>query len=132
MLRLLLVITILPAFFIACKQNLNNSLVVTEEKNGSSVQLHKGDTFTVNLRGNPTTGYLWEAQMADSTVIRQNGDYEYHADHTEPGYVGSPGMFTFRFTAVGKGQNDLQFIYHRPFEPDNPPEKTFRVTVIVK
>jgi len=132
MLRRLLVISILPLVFIVCKQNLNNSMVVNEEKNGSSVQLFKGESFTVNLRGNPTTGYLWEAQMADSTVIRQSGDYEYHADHTEPGYVGSPGMFTFRFTAVGKGHCDLQLIYHRPFEPNNPPEKTFRVTVVVK
>jgi len=132
MLRLLLVIAMLPVVFVACKQNLNNSIVVTEEKNGSTIRLIKGDTFTVNLRGNPTTGYLWEAQETDSTIIRQSGDYEYNADHTEPGYVGSPGTFTFRFTAIGTGRQDLQFIYHRPFEPDNPPEKTFKVTVIVK
>ncbi|MBM4429116.1 MAG: protease inhibitor I42 family protein, partial [Chloroflexi bacterium] len=44
----------------------------------------------------------------------------------------SPGKMTLRFTGVAAGQTALKLIYHRSFEKDVPPVKTFEVTVVVK
>jgi inhibitor of cysteine peptidase len=102
---------------------------LSEEDAGSTVQLRVGDTMEVVLDGNPTTGFLWETAAVDASVLNQLG---------EPGFepytslMGSGGKFTFRFEAVASGQTLLKLVYHRPWEKDVPPEKTFEVTVTVQ
>jgi inhibitor of cysteine peptidase len=99
---------------------------LSEEDAGSTVELRMGDTIEVVLDGNPTTGFLWETAAVDASVLKQLG---------EPGFepytnlIGSGGKFTFRFEAVASGQTLLRLIYHRPWEKDVPPERTFEVTV---
>jgi inhibitor of cysteine peptidase len=105
-----------------------SSLKLTEADNGSTVELALGDTMEVVLDGNPTTGFTWESVAPDTAVLQQVGEPEFVAE-TE--LLGSGGKFTFRFQAVGSGQTVLQLIYHRPWETDVAPERTFEVTVIV-
>jgi inhibitor of cysteine peptidase len=102
---------------------------LSEEDSGSTVELRAGDTMEVVLDGNPTTGFEWETADVDASVLNQLGD---------PGFepytnlMGSGGKFTFRFEAVASGQTLLKLVYHRPWETDVPPEKTFEVTVTVQ
>jgi inhibitor of cysteine peptidase len=105
------------------------SVRLSEEDAGSTVELRVGDTMEVVLDGNPTTGFQWETVAMDTSVLKQLG---------EPGFepytalIGSGGKFTFRFEAVASGQTLLQLVYHRPWETDVPPEKTFEVNVTVQ
>jgi inhibitor of cysteine peptidase len=102
---------------------------LSEEDAGSTVELRVGDTMEVVLDGNPTTGFSWETAAVDASVLKQLG---------EPGFepatalIGSGGKFTFRFEAVASGQTLLKLVYHRPWEKDVPPEKTFEVNVTVQ
>ena len=102
---------------------------LSEEDAGSTVELRVGDTMEVVLDGNPTTGFQWETAAVDASVLNQLG---------EPGFepysnlIGSGGKFTFRFEAVASGQTLLKLVYHRSWETDVPPEKTFEVTVTVQ
>jgi inhibitor of cysteine peptidase len=98
---------------------------LSEADDGASIPLAMGDQLEVVLAGNPTTGYTWETEDLDPSVLRQVGDPSYVAD-TE--LVGSPGVFTFTFECVAASPTVLSLVYHRPWE-DAPPLQTFTVTI---
>lgn len=109
-----------------------SALGLSEEDSGSTAQLRVGDTIDVTLAGNPTTGFTWETEAVDASVLKQLGEPEYVPDPHPVGVVGSGGKFTFRFEAVASGQTLLRLVYHRPWETGVAPEKTFEVTVVVQ
>ncbi|MSU41886.1 MAG: DUF1028 domain-containing protein [Pedosphaera sp.] len=95
-----------------------------------------GDTITVTLAGNITTGYSWSlAQIkadAQKPSVKSVGDIAYQRAPAPPGLVGSGGMFVARFTAAAEGKAVVRLEYKRPFEKDKPAAKTFAVTLVVK
>jgi inhibitor of cysteine peptidase len=101
---------------------------LTEKDSGSQIELIVGQDLQVSLEGNPTTGYTWEVGEAGTGVIAQVGEMEYQSDSSA---VGAGGLMTFRFHAAEAGQTKLRLVYHRPFEKDTPPLKTFEVTITV-
>ena len=105
------------------------AVTLTEEDAGRTVELRVGDTMAVVLDGNPTTGFQWETAALDASVLKQLGEPGF-----EPatGLIGSGGKFTFRFEAVASGQTLLRLVYHRPWETDVPPERTFEANVTVQ
>lgn len=104
-------------------------LTVGEAKSGSIVEMSSGDMLVLLLEGNPTTGYTWELDAFDPTILQQQGEPDFTP---ESDAIGSGGKFTFRFQAISAGQSPLKLIYHRPWEKDVPPLKTFELLVIVK
>jgi inhibitor of cysteine peptidase len=98
----------------------------TAADNGASIELRIGESFTVVLAGNPTTGYSWVVAEMDEAVLSS----------LEPAYVsdselmGSGGEFTFTFTAVAAGTTQVQLEYLRTWEQVEPLE-TFTITVTV-
>lgn len=100
-----------------------------KKDNGTLVDLKAGETFTVSLEGNPTTGYSWEVEGIDPAVIELSGEPDYKSDSS---LVGSGGMFKFTFKAVAAGASSLKLVYHRPWEEDVEPLETFEVLVNVK
>jgi len=96
---------------------------------GSKVELNTGDSLVLTLEGNPTTGYVWEVESNDPAVIKPAGEPEFNPDSEA---IGSGGIYTFRFTAVAKGEDTLKLIYHRTFEKNVPELKSCEVTISVK
>jgi predicted secreted protein len=94
--------------------------------NGHSIELAVGESFTVILEGNPTTGYGWQVQTMDETVLA-GSEPEYVTDSQA---LGSGGMYTFTFTGVTAGETQLELAYARSWE-SVPPLQTFTLTVIV-
>jgi inhibitor of cysteine peptidase len=100
---------------------------VSEQDAGKTIQLKVGQTITVSLTGNMTTGYTWEGQNLDVALLDQIGEMEYHAEQT--GAVGSGGTYSYNFRAVKAGSTTLHMIYHRTFEKNTPPLRTFEVNI---
>ena len=73
-----------------------------------------GETFTITLRGNPTTGYSWDATEIPAEITLTEKHYE--QDKTDPMMVGVGGTFHFRFKAVKKADAAIHFEYRRPWE----------------
>jgi inhibitor of cysteine peptidase len=96
---------------------------------GSTVELKTGDTLALALEGNPITGYVWEVESNDPAVLEPTGEPEFNPDSEA---LGAGGTYTFRFTAVGKGQVALRLTYHRPFEENVPELRSCEVTINVK
>jgi inhibitor of cysteine peptidase len=104
------------------------TMVSGEEMSGSDVTVTKGQTLTVELKGNITTGYTWVVQDVDNTLLEQSGDMEYKSDSN---LAGSGGTFTFKFKALETGKTTLKMAYLRTFEKGVEPLKTFELNVTV-
>ncbi len=90
----------------------------------------KGNTLTVALEGNITTGFQWTATL-DGTALAPKED-AYKADKSnQPAAAGGGGVHTFVYEAAGTGSATITFQYARPWE-DEPPFRTAVVKVTVK
>lgn len=100
-----------------------------EKDLGRTVEIGVGDILEVVLKGNPTTGYIWDVASPDKGILKQVGETEFKPDRKARG---SGGKIMMRFEAAESGKASLKLIYHRPFEKNMAPIKTFEVRVIVK
>jgi len=124
----LMLVTVL--FLSSCGKSTHDDSIqaLTENNSGSSVTLLEGETFTVSLRGNGTTGYMWDVVPGAESIVEQQGNMQYIVDSN---LAGSPGTAIFTFKAIALGNATLQLIYHRPWETGVPPIQTFEVTISV-
>ena len=90
----------------------------------------KQKTATVELTGNPTTGYTWVYTMSPEGVVAEVSN-EYIADKTNGAVVGSGGKFIFTFEALTAGEAELVFSYLRVWEKNIPAVETTVYRVIV-
>ena len=104
-------------------------LTLTEEQNGGTVALKVNDLVRVQIDGNPTTGFTWETENLDASLLAQVGKTEFTRNSN---LVGAGGTFTFTFKALKAGVTHLRLIYHRTFEKNTPPAQIFDVTVDIQ
>ena len=98
------------------------------------VEVAVGDSFTVTLCSNPTTGFMWSesAQISDQTVLQQT-DHKFEAPKTtEPPIEGAAGKEVWTFQALKKGETTVSMKYSRPWEGGEKGNWTFNLTVVVK
>jgi predicted secreted protein len=89
-----------------------------ERRVTKSVQLAVGETFSVELPGNPDSGYAWTVSpLAVSGVIEPVGAVAF-APATDA--MGSPGVFTAQFKAVAAGSVPLVMLYSGPTQTATP------------
>ena len=101
--------------------------VLDESDNGTTIAVQVGDILKVVLKGNPTTGYGWYADLSgeDAALLQQVGEPAYVADSD---LIGAGGTYTFTFRVLQAGTARLALVYERSWE-DVPPLQTFEVTV---
>ena len=102
---------------------------IGSEANLSKIVLEKGQVLVLKLASNPTTGYDWGLTGLDTSILQQKGEVAYKSDSA---LIGSGGVDTWMFEAVGSGQTHLQLVYHRSWEKDIPPLETFDLDIVVK
>ena len=99
------------------------------------VQVAIGDSFSVTLCSNPTTGFEWEsARISDQTVLQQI-DHRFMPPEDlgdRPPPPGSPGKEVWTFKALKKGTSSMSVEYSRPWEGREKGEWTFVLTAVVK
>lgn len=106
---------------------------VTETDNGSQVSLGLGQELVVRLGANPSTGYRWQVDEVDESILKQVGMAQYTpADPGSSPLPGQAGQETMRFEAASAGQTRLVLAYRRPWEGDVEVEKTFTLQVVVQ
>lgn len=105
------------------------SVKLSEKDLGQTVKMSVGDVLEIALKGNPTTGYIWGVASPDKRILKQVGETKFEPDRKARG---SGGNIILRFEAAMAGEISLKLMYHRPFEKNKPPIKTFEVKVIVK
>jgi len=114
---------------LTCSLSVGMPLRLSENDADINVEMHIGDTLEVTLKGNPTTGYMWEVASVDSSILRQVGKTEFKPDTK---LLGAGGKIIMRFKAVGAGRTTLLLVYNRSFEKNIPPCKTYKVIIEVE
>ena len=93
----------------------------------TSQKSFKSDSITIELKGNPSTGYTWEAVLASENIVEISKDVKYLGSE---GMVGAPSMFYFTVSSVSAGNTVLTLEYKRPWEEKEPLEKkVYNITV---
>jgi inhibitor of cysteine peptidase len=100
-------------------------IVLTAENNGQFIELAAGDEIDVVLVGNPTTGYEWQLEKTDESVLALI-DSAYTADSDR---IGSGGEYRFRFRAAAAGEAEVSLVYKRPWESGVKERFGFSVTI---
>ena len=101
--------------------------------NDSQIELRQGQTLVFTLESNPTTGFQWEVIKNDESVLQQKGEAEFKSSDTgNPPASGKGGTETFHFDAQNAGMVTLKLVYHRSWEKDVEPLKTFTLHVVVR
>ena len=101
---------------------------LTAADNGSEIELKKGNVLVITLKANPTTGYTWDVvEPLDEQVMQQVGEIEFKP---ESDLIGAGGVQIIRFEIVNAGRAALKLVYHRPWETDVEPLKTFAIQVV--
>ena len=104
------------------------ALDLTEQDNGRSISIVVGETVSITLAGNPTTGYTWELADIDRAVLAPDPEPAFTADSS---LTGAGGKFTFRFFALKTGSSAVKLSYRRPWEKDVPPLRSVELTLTV-
>ncbi len=92
-----------------------------------NLTVKKGETFSVTLESNITTGFSWQAEFDEKSVelIEQKYDESGAQDR-----VGAGGADVFKFRALAAGQTVVRFRYARPWESVQPAKTAvYEVTI---
>lgn len=105
-----------------------NRIALNEADNGRPIELHVGDVLNVTLEENPTTGFLWAADVSDRRVLEED-ESEYSPVSTAG--IGGGGSRTLIFRAVAPGECRISATHMRSWEGEASALGRFAVAVHV-
>ena len=130
----LIVICLMTAVLLslpACSSAVTKQISVDISSSGKDIIMAAGDTLTITLESNATTGYSWNenANIGDITVVQQT-DHKYQPPATT--IPGAGGNEIWNLKVLKAGESTISMEYRRVFEPNAAPANTFTLTVIVQ
>jgi predicted secreted protein len=134
---LLLVMIMVPVCLSGCTSDEGKDIVLScddfaQKPNATAdISVSKGQTVTVTLCSNGTTGFIWneEAQIDNTGILKQTNHEVIAPEKSMPG---AAGQEKWTFEAVGTGATTAHMEYSRPWEGGEKGEWTFTLTVNVK
>lgn len=100
-----------------------------EAKQTKPMTVRSGDSFTITLRANMSTGYQWQLTKIDETMLQLvNSEYKPYATKR----LGADGKQLWTFKALKAGETSIAFKYVRPHEKDKPPEREQTIPILIK
>jgi predicted secreted protein len=100
--------------------------VLNLDDHGTDRRVLRGEAFTIELEGNPSTGFTWEISEVDLRILAPVGAPRFRPS----GRLMGGGTTRFRFVAERSGETMVVLSYRRPWAPAEPLQ-TFRVRVMV-
>ena len=98
-----------------------------------SIDAVVGESVTLELQGNPSTGYTWQLMEDKSSGLDLVEWIDLGWSKAEDGSskVGAPQVLSVDVTPVRVGNAKLVYGYHRPWE-DQPPAETRSFEIHIK
>ena len=93
------------------------------------MELTVGQSKSITLSGNPTTGVMWNVAEAPEAV---KVELELEKAKAPRGMVGCPRATVVTVTAEKTGQGVVKLVYARPWEKGKAPAETHLINVTVK
>lgn len=117
---LLFVVVLMTACTPVEKAEPVEGIEINESNNGGQVELVLGEILVVRLESNPSTGYGWEIDELDESILQQIGGIGFESSVPDNPPPGTGGWAILRFEAVGEGESELRLIYHQPWTEEEP------------
>jgi len=114
----------------AVSADTNATLALTAADSGKQITISDGDSFTVTLDSNPSTGFAWSISAITNEAVIDDVSNEFNGADT--GMMGAGGQEVWTFEALDKGTSTIEMQYSRSWETGVEPAATFNVTVVVK
>lgn len=92
-----------------------------EQSHQQNINVKNGDTFTITLRENPTTGYIWSESYDQNFLELKSSNYIPNM----PILCGSGGIRIFEFKALKTGETSLIMAKSRPWDNCLPVDLIF-------
>jgi inhibitor of cysteine peptidase len=101
---------------------------------GKELILRRGDSLTVHLPSNPSTGYSWSFTFTKPDILTPGkaGEIQYPLQGSERRIVGAGGNQDWFFRAMRSGKTKILFVSTRPWEIGVVPARTIAWPVSVK
>jgi inhibitor of cysteine peptidase len=109
-----------------------NGVTISDRDDGTTVQMHKGDTLTVRLGSNITTGFRWYVGESAGPELQFVGESPYEEPSSKTPVLGAPGTQVFNFKAVGTGVVQVAMEYRQGVDPDVTAARTFHFTAEIR
>jgi predicted secreted protein len=93
-------------------------------EDGRVINLSVGQTYTVTLDSNPSTGYSWTATFAGQNIRLVNQEFT-----STSTLLGASGKEAIEFEALAVGTTEVRFAYQRPWEGNAERVITYRFVV---
>jgi inhibitor of cysteine peptidase len=77
---------------------------------GGPIRVQARKAFAISLEGNPTTGYIWQANFESHYLVIVGQTFEPASEA-----VGAGGREVFQFQARTKGTTEISFECRRPW-----------------
>lgn len=101
----------------------------TADVNTTALTMAIGETVSVSLAANPTTGYEWNVTNTSGLAIINE---TYVIDAHPEGMVGVGGVQEWILEAVEAGNQTFSAVYMRSFEEPTGEEDTYTLDVVVE
>lgn len=106
-----------------------SAVVIEKDGEGREYVVPPGETVSLRLPENPTTGYRWEVESFDNNILGPPA-----SDFWPPGEpsVGTGGTRIFTFEARSPGVTLIRLILKRSWESKQQAADRFEITVQVR
>ncbi|MDD1759916.1 MAG: protease inhibitor I42 family protein [Methanothrix sp.] len=94
-----------------------------------SIRAELGQTFSISLESNPTTGYIWTVDF-DQRFLNGVTELNGTISSMRPMLIGTGGQQIFSFTPIKEGQTIISAIYKRPWEETAAEKRIFLIIIL--
>lgn len=130
-LLLMIAVAMSSATMIGCQPSGKVGAVATESMNKGSVSVQRGNDVEVKLPENPSTGYAWKRTSDLGLNVLAKVSSTFVQNDNPKGAVGVGGMRVFRYHAITKGINTLQYVLVPPGKQPSASDKSYTITIEV-
>ena len=106
-------------------------LKLTTKDNDRRIELTPGQAFRIALESNPSTGFQWQIVEFDEVLLQSTAESKYESSDPN-GPPGTAGQQVFRFATRKAGQTTICMVYRRPWEKDQPPVRSYSLTLLIR
>lgn len=120
----------LAAGLAACGGDAGGGTVYTEADDGCTVTAAVGDSVTIRLSKNASTGHSWTLRQSSGLSLLVD---ELEQPTASPGLVGAPGTQAFTLEVTATGTQTAEAVYERSWEAGTvEPAEEFTLTIAVE
>lgn len=103
-------------------------LTLAAPDDGRTIDVPSGETLCIHVAETPTTGYRWQCEVLDSTILELRDSGYKSADAST---VGGGGTRAFELEAKERGITQVEWTLRRGWQKSAVPQAQFTVAIHV-